>query len=204
MLRLLALAGLAWVVSRQAGAATHKPVTIPGLDLDFSGLLDVNIPFLSGGSMDAPNQFYDKSLPRGIRNNNPGNIRKSGDAWQGLADIQPDTEFFSFADPVYGIRALAKILRNYRDRYGLNTVAGIINRWAPPVGRDSQGNSYTQDSSAYARAVANKVGVAPTEPLTWDAGQMRRLVSAIIQHENGQQPYSMATIADGISRAGWA
>jgi len=195
MLRLLALAGLAWVVSRQASATPHKPAAIPGLDLDFSGLLDVNIPFLSGGSMDAPNQFYDKSLPRGIRNNNPGNIRKSGDAWQGLADIQPDTEFFSFADPVYGIRALAKILRNYRDRYGLNTVQGIINRWAPPV---------ENNTDAYVRMVANKVGVAPAEPLTWDAGQMRRLVSAIIQHENGQQPYSMATIADGISRAGWA
>lgn len=195
MLRLLALAGLAWVVSRQASATPHKPAAIPGLDLDFSGLLDVNIPFLSGGSMDAPNQFYDKSLPRGIRNNNPGNIRKSGDAWQGLADIQPDTEFFSFADPVYGIRALAKILRNYRDRYGLTTVQGIINRWAPPV---------ENNTSAYVRAVAAKVGVAPTEPLAWDAGQLRRLVSAIIQHENGQQPYSMATIADGISRAGWA
>ena len=195
MIRLVVLAGLAWAVTRQAGANANKPATIPGLDLDFSGLLDVNIPFLSGGSMDAPNQFYDKSLPRGIRNNNPGNIRKSGDAWQGLADIQPDPEFFAFADPVYGIRALAKILRNYRDRYGLNTVQGIINRWAPPV---------ENNTGAYVRMVANKVGVAPTEPLTWDAGQMRRLVSAIIQHENGKQPYSMATIADGISRAGWA
>lgn len=145
--------------------------------------------------MDAPNQFYDKSLPRGIRNNNPGNIEKTGDAWQGLADIQPDSRFFTFSDPVYGIRALAKIIRNYRDRYGLNTVQGIINRWAPPV---------ENNTSAYVRAVAAKVGVAPTEPLAWDAGQLRRLVEAIIQHENGQQPYSMATIADGISRAGWA
>ena len=195
MIRLLALAGLAWVVSRQVSASPHKPATIPGLDLDFSGLLDVNIPFLSGGSMDAPNQFYDKSLPRGIRNNNPGNIEKTGDAWQGLADIQPDSRFFTFSDPVYGIRALAKIIRNYRDRYGLNTVQGIINRWAPPV---------ENNTSAYVRAVAAKVGVAPTEPLAWDAGQLRRLVEAIIQHENGQQPYSMATIADGISRAGWA
>lgn len=195
MIRLLALAGLAWVVSRQVSASPHKPATIPGLNLDFSGLLDVNIPFLSGGSMDAPNQFYDKSLPRGIRNNNPGNIEKTGDAWQGLADIQPDSRFFTFSDPVYGIRALAKIIRNYRDRYGLNTVQGIINRWAPPV---------ENNTSAYVRAVAAKVGVAPTEPLAWDAGQLRRLVEAIIQHENGQQPYSMATIADGISRAGWA
>ena len=145
--------------------------------------------------MEAPNQFYDKSLPRGIRNNNPGNIRKSGDAWQGLADIQPDSAFFSFADPVYGIRALAKIIRNYRDRYGLQTVEGIINRWAPPV---------ENNTGAYVGAVASALGVAPNQPLAFDAGQMRTLVASIIQHENGQQPYSMATIDDGIARAGWA
>ncbi|MBE98722.1 MAG: structural protein [Flavobacterium sp.] len=140
-------------------------------------------------------QFTDRSLPRGIRNNNPGNIEKTGDAWQGLASVQPDSRFFTFSDPVYGVRALAKIIRNYRDRYGINTVQGIINRWAPPI---------ENNTGAYVQAVASAVGVGPTEPLTWDAGQLRALVSSIIHHENGQQPYSMALIDDGISRAGWA
>lgn len=196
MIRLLALGGLAagvWLASRPADATAHKPGgLLDGFDL--SGF-KIDIPFLSGGSMEAPNQFYDKSLPRGIRNNNPGNIRKSGDAWQGLADIQPDSAFFSFVDPVYGIRALAKIIRSYRDRYGLHTVEGIINRWAPPV---------ENNTGAYVNAVAAAVGVGPNQPLAFDAGQMRALVSSIIQHENGQQPYSSATIDDGIARAGWA
>lgn len=46
--------------------------------------------------------------PRGIRNNNPGNIRRNGDPWQGLAETQGDKEFFTFTTPVYGIRALAR------------------------------------------------------------------------------------------------
>ena len=44
--------------------------------------------------------------PRGIRNNNPGNIRRNGDPWQGLAKDQTDREFFTFQSAVYGIRAL--------------------------------------------------------------------------------------------------
>lgn len=186
----LGLAGL--VYSRQAsGKAAEPGGIIPGFDL--SGL-KIDIPFMNGGSMGA-SQYTDMSLPRGIRNNNPGNIRKSGDAWQGLADVQPDSAFFTFKDPVFGIRALAKILRNYRDLYGLTTVTGIISRWAPPNENNTQ---------AYAQAVASAMGVAPSEPLAFDAGQLRALVAAIIHHENGQQPYDMALISDGISRAGWA
>lgn len=195
MVRLLVLAGLGLAglfYSRQAsGNASQPGGIIPGFDL--SGL-NIDIPFLNGGSMDA-SQYTDMSLPRGIRNNNPGNIRKSGDAWQGLADVQPDSEFFTFIDPVYGIRALAKILRNYRDKYGLTTVTGIISRWAPPNENNTQ---------AYAQAVAAAMGVSPSEPLAFDAGQLRSLVSAIIKHENGQQPYDLALIDDGISMAGWA
>lgn len=48
--------------------------------------------------------------PRGIRNNNPGNIRRSSDPWQGLAKEQIDREFFKFKSSVYGIRALARLL----------------------------------------------------------------------------------------------
>lgn len=195
MVRLLVLAGLGlagvFYVRQASGSASQPGGTIPGFDLSS---LKIDIPFLSGGSMDA-SQYTDMSLPRGIRNNNPGNIRKSRDAWQGLADVQPDSAFFTFVSPVYGIRALAKILRNYRDKYGLTTVTGIISRWAPPNENNTQ---------AYAQAVASAMGVSPSEPLAFDAGQLRALVGAIIHHENGKQPYDMALIDDGISRAGWA
>ena len=39
---------------------------------------------------------------RGIRNNNPGNIRK-GEKWKGLSPIQNDSSFCVFKSPEYGI-----------------------------------------------------------------------------------------------------
>ena len=136
------------------------------------------------------------STPRGIRNNNPGNIRKGDDVWQGLAPLaaQLDPSFCVFTTPEYGIRALAKILLTYQTRYGLNTVAKIIHRWAPPS---------ENDTAAYALAVAKAVGVAVIQPVDLATGDtMRALVTAIIQHENGQQPYAPDTIDSALALAG--
>lgn len=74
-----------------------------------------------------------QQLPRGIRNNNPGNIRH-GANWLGLNPNgrNIDSGFCVFTAPVYGIRALAKVLVNYKRIYGLNTVRQIVNRYAPP------------------------------------------------------------------------
>ena len=53
----------------------------------------------------------DKSaMPRGIRNHNPGNLRKSNDPWQGLAPDQTDPDFLQFESSKWGIRALARTL----------------------------------------------------------------------------------------------
>lgn len=132
---------------------------------------------------------------RGLRNNNPGNIRKTNPptAWQGLAAAQPDASFVSFESPEYGIRALAKTLQTYQKSYGLNTVSGIINRWAPPS---------ENDTPAYVASVSKALGVEPGTTLTLDRPQMAKLVSAIIRHENGIQPYADSTIDRGLSLAG--
>ena len=52
--------------------------------------------------------------PRGIRNNNPGNI-ECGSPWQGLRpqNERTDNRFAQFADQVFGIRALACVLITY-------------------------------------------------------------------------------------------
>ena len=60
-------------------------------------------------------------VARGIRNNNPGNIRH-GEKWEGLSDKQTDSSFCIFVSPEYGIRALAKVLLTYYKKYQLNTV----------------------------------------------------------------------------------
>lgn len=136
--------------------------------------------------------------PRGIRNNNPGNIRKSRDDWRGLLPSaqQTDPAFFRFESPAWGIRALTVIMRTYQVKHGLKTLRAIVNRWAPP---------HENDTEAYVADVAKAVGVGPDEPVDLLHGDtMRGLVLAIIKHENGEQPYAMSVINLGLRLAGIA
>lgn len=73
---------------------------------------------------------------RGIRNNNPANIRR-GCAWKGLTEKQTDKEFCQFVSMTWGVRALLVTLRTYVIKHHLHTVRAIITRWAPP----SDGNN---------------------------------------------------------------
>ena len=131
--------------------------------------------------------------PRGIRNRNPGNIRRSGDRWKGLAALQSDPEFFVFEAPLWGIRAMAVILRNYRRRNGLKSVAQITARWAP----DSE-----SDTAGYAAAVSKVMGVDPRERIDLlDRAVLSALIAAIIRRENGLQPYDLDTIDLAIDLA---
>ena len=132
-------------------------------------------------------------LPRGLRNSNPGNLRH-GQHWQGMASDQPDPDFVKFASPVWGIRALCRCLLTYQSRHSLNTVSGVVRRWAPPN---------ENDTGAYVASVAKAVGVLPDEPIDLSRGDtMRLFVKAIIRHENGQQPYDDDTIDEGMRKAG--
>ena len=129
---------------------------------------------------------------RGLRNNNPGNIRHGSSRWQGMsADQSGDSAFVQFDTPEYGIRALTKLLRNYQTRYELFTVRDIINRWAPPS---------ENDTGAYVGHVARIAGVNPDQRININ-DKMVPIVTAIIKHENGLQPYSQETIAKGIGLA---
>ncbi|PKR41185.1 structural protein [Serratia ureilytica] len=133
--------------------------------------------------------------PRGIRNNNPGNIRW-GDDWRGLVPYaqRTDKSFCQFTAPEYGIRAMVIILRNYQRKRGLKTVADIINRWAPPV---------ENNTLAYINSVAKSVGVKPDQAIdVMDSRVMIPLLEAIITHENGVQPYGFDVFVKAIDLAG--
>lgn len=144
--------------------------------------------------------------PRGIRNNNPGNIRKGTGKWQGLDPIQKDSEFCTFISPVWGIRAMAIILRNYQTKHGLYTITNIINRWAPPHGDRNgplPGGEYTQDTSSYAAHVAKCMGKSVDDIIVLsDIPTIFKLITAMIDHENGQQPYDGDTIMQALKLAG--
>src|SRR3569832_2780970 len=91
---------------------------------------------------------------RGLRNNNPGNIRKTATDWRGEV-VGSDSAFETFATPEAGIRALAVLLRNYQRKYGLRTVRAIITRYAPP----SENNT-----ESYVSAVAGRQEVGADKP----------------------------------------
>lgn len=134
------------------------------------------------------------TTPRGIRNNNPGNIRYVEgitSTYQGCTGS--DGAFCIFDTPQNGLRALCVLLLTYQTLHGLNTVRGIINRWAPPV---------ENNTSAYVVAVAKQSGLGEDIPLDLKSpGVLAPLATAIIQHENGQQPYLPALITDAAYRA---
>ncbi len=133
--------------------------------------------------------------PRGIRNNNPGNIR-IGAKWQGLAAVQSDPSFAVFVSPEYGMRALAKILVTYYRRYGLRTIREVITRYAP---------SSENNTAAYIDAVAKHVGASPDAPLNLSSRTVLiPMMEAITRHENGQQPYSLALFNKALTMAGVA
>ena len=136
----------------------------------------------------------DKTPPRGIRNNNPGNLRRTDTAWQGLVERQTDSDFFMFKSPIYGIRAMARVLISYQVKHELRTIRQIIERWAP---------ENENDTAAYVEAVSTDMGIPADQALDMHAyADLKPLVEAIIKHENGQQPYTGAQVDKALVLAG--
>lgn len=134
----------------------------------------------------------DPAAPRGVRNNNPGNIMRGSQAWEG--EIQGnDPRYSSFATPEAGIRAMGKTLIAYQDKHGLNTVEGVISRWAPAT---------ENDTGTYVRTVAKEMGVKGDAPLDLhDSATLNKLTRAMIRVENGKQPYTDDQITLGLAAA---
>lgn len=120
------------------------------------------------------------TVPRGIRNNNPGNIRSGAAHWQGARANGFDPEFVEFKNPLWGLRALMKVLLTYHRKHGLNTVGAVINRWAPP---------HENATDHYAAHVARRLRVGRNDMIDIeDPFVLIELAKAIAVHENGRPP----------------
>lgn len=125
---------------------------------------------------------------RGIRNNNPGNIRITKDKWQGLREKQEDKSFFQFTEMKWGYRALIRTLQNYRKRHGCMTISDFIKRWAPPV---------ENNTSGYITRVCKEMQVPDSYiPDINDKATMCAFASAISMVENGT-PAVMKDVENG-------
>lgn len=120
-----------------------------------------------------------RELPRGLRNRNPGNIRRSAVRYKGEVE-SGDAAFKAFRTMAWGYRAMFVLLHTYRVRHGVATLRGMIARWAPPSENDTE---------AYLRTVARRSGIDPDAAIdTRDQPAMTRIVAAMACVENGTEP----------------
>lgn len=120
-----------------------------------------------------------KQLPRGLRNNNPGNIRINTDHFQGEVKPSRDTAFKQFGTMAQGYRAMFVMLRNYKKNRGCDTIRKMISRWAPPV------ENHTDN---YVNTVATRAGIsADSDVDTFNKDLMCKIVAAMSFVENGRE-----------------
>lgn len=145
-----------------------------------------------------------KKLPRGIRNNNPLNIRRNATRWLGEVDaikcVNDDGEgvcehydkvFCQFKEIRYGFRAAFKTLRTYITIHDCITPARIINRWAP---------SCENDTDKYIGHVCKYALLEPDEVISFtDKAKMVRLVCAMCRVENGNKYDAMLLYFDDVN-----
>ena len=128
------------------------------------------------------------SVPRGLRLNNAGNIEHGAD-WKGLGE-RVDERFCSFVSPEYGVRAIYRILRTYHRKYSIDTIHGIIYRWAPPC---------ENPTDVYVKNVSNWADYPATKTIDInDYELMARIVYGIIRQEQGYCPFDLDFIERSI------
>ena len=123
-------------------------------------------------------------MSRGLRNNNPGNIRLGSFRYKGEKAESSDTAFRQFESIEWGYRAMFVLLHTYAKKWGCRTLRQMINRYAPPI------ENHTEN---YIRRVAHTSHLSPDEEiLTTDATTMVAVVMAMSEVENGV----VANVAD--------
>lgn len=133
-------------------------------------------------------------MSRGIDNCNPGNIRLSKVFYRGEVQPSQDAAFKQFISMEWGYRAMFVLLDTYARRYGLNTIRGMISRYAPP----SENNT-----EAYIAAICEWTGIAADEVLdTRSRRDMVPIVVAMSRIENGT-PALRPQVEKGFDLTGW-
>ena len=129
------------------------------------------------------------TLPRGLRNNNPGNLIRTSIAWDGKVALynNPDSKFEQFIELRYGLRALMRdIISDFKD--GSDTVRKLISEFAP---------AHENNTIAYINSVSQMLGItADTQINNLTAVQLIAFCKAIVRVENGASFDSYITDAD--------
>lgn len=138
------------------------------------------------------------TIPLGVQFNNPLNVRPDGKSkWQGVIEVEqtPSGPFLHFSDPAMGWRCAAGNVIAHYDRWGHNTIAGLIGGtgtygqpdyrpgWAPPQDRN--------DTGAYIAGVVRATGFAADQVLDFHRyDHLKPVLLAMARIEQGADPYT--------------
>ncbi|MGG1954384.1 hypothetical protein [Enterobacter cloacae] len=142
-------------------------------------------------SLKSVDNSYDAygTMPRGIRNNNPGNLNYAGQAGATMEGGEGG-RFAVFESMQHGVAALYKQLQLYFKR-GINTLSSIVKTYAPA--------SDNNNVDAYISALTKATGKGANEVLdSGDTATIARLMKGIVDHENGKGYISSSDIMGGI------
>lgn len=122
----------------------------------------------------------------GLRNNNPGNLRVGPNA------TGSNRGFVTYGNSNDGLAAMARQLMLFGDR-GNNTLNNMIHTYAPRSENDTQ---------AYINSVSAATGFQPQQRMDLHNPEvLKSVMAAMIQHENGAQPYTEDEIRGAIQTA---
>ena len=134
------------------------------------------------------NYLNNPNVPRGIRNNNPGNIVRTSAGWQGKIPFaqSQDNHFEQFTEMKYGVRALLKDIYN-AIKGGKNTAEVLISAYAP---------DFENNTTAYIATVSSLIGIGITDLLDLSQETIVGIAKAIVYVENGSNGSHYVTEAD--------
>ncbi len=169
-------AGAAWLGSK-SGDALGKQIDQQVKDL--GGFVDPAMGmFIAMPASSAPPAS--RSSPAASRANNPLNLRPGGN-------------FARYGSMDEGLEAATENILAYRNKYGIDTIGGIVSRWAPPA---------ENDTGSYIADVAHRTGFGPGEHLDLDnPSTLSALVAAMGRHEQGHDVASPDAIANAVAEA---
>ncbi len=174
-----ALAGVALLVMRRDQTGEISEVTVT----------QTKVP-----AANEPNYFLPTNrkgaAPKSVRNNNPTNLRYISSA-PFTGQTKNDAGYGVYSTALLGARAGFRNLQNYFTRDGLDTVRGIVSKWAP---------TSENPTSAYITFVAQQLSVSPDQALTYQT-HARSLIKAMARFEAGYQPFNDQLYADAYKAA---
>lgn len=118
-----------------------------------------------------------KDLPRGLRNNNPGNLIQTNIKWKGKLNNSTDSRFEQFIDLKHGLRALYRQINSDVNKRQLN-LSKLISKYAP---------AHENNTKAYIQFVAQATGINPYASIDLNDENLKTIAKAIVSMENGSQ-----------------